>query len=143
MKKTGMLIATMSLALTLNAHAAEPTAAAGEAKETKTPSGIVITTLKEGSGDSPKATNTVKVHYRGTLTDGKEFDSSYKRGQPTSFPLNRVIPCWTEGVQTMKTGGKVKLVCPSNLAYGARGIPGTIPPDATLVFEVELLEIVK
>ena len=143
MKKTGTLIATMSLALTLNAQAAEPTAATGDAKEMKTASGIVLSTLKEGSGDSPKATNTVKVHYRGTLTDGKEFDSSYKRGQPASFPLNRVIPCWTEGVQTMKTGGKVKLVCPSNMAYGARGIPGTIPPDATLVFEVELLEIVK
>ncbi|MFA7238764.1 MAG: FKBP-type peptidyl-prolyl cis-trans isomerase [Sulfuricellaceae bacterium] len=135
MKST--LIATIFLGLTLSAHAAT------ETKEVKTPSGIVITTLKEGSGGSPKSTDTVKVHYRGTLTDGKEFDSSYKRGQPTSFPLNRVIPCWTEGVQTMKTGGKVKLLCPSNLAYGARGIPGTIPPDATLVFEVELLEIVK
>lgn len=135
MKST--LIATIFLGLTLGAHAATDT------KEIKTASGIVITTLKEGSGGSPKSTDTVKVHYRGTLTDGKEFDSSYKRGQPTSFPLNRVIPCWTEGVQTMKTGGKVKLLCPSNLAYGARGIPGTIPPDATLVFEVELLEIVK
>lgn len=135
MKST--LIATIFLGLTLGAHAAADT------KEIKTASGIVITTLKEGSGGSPKSTDTVKVHYRGTLTDGKEFDSSYKRGQPTSFPLNRVIPCWTEGVQTMKTGGKVKLLCPSNLAYGARGIPGTIPPDATLVFEVELLEIVK
>lgn len=137
MKKTGTLIATMSLALTLGAHAAT------DSKEVKTSSGIVITTLKEGAGDRPKATDTVKVHYRGTLTDGKEFDSSYKRGEPTSFPLNRVIPCWTEGVQTMKPGGKVKLLCPSNLAYGPRGIPGTIPPDATLVFEVELLEIVK
>lgn len=137
MKNTGTLIAAMSLALTLGAHAAT------ETKEVKTPSGIVITTLKEGTGGSPKSTDTVKVHYRGTLTDGKEFDSSYKRGQPTSFPLNRVIPCWTEGVQTIKTGGKVKLLCPSNLAYGVRGIPGTIPPDASLIFEVELLEIVK
>jgi len=99
--------------------------------------------LKEGTGAIPKSTDTVKVHYRGTLTDGKEFDSSYKRGQPASFPLNRVIPCWTEGVQTMKVGGKAKLVCPGNLAYGSRGIPGTISPDATLVFEVELLEIAK
>jgi FKBP-type peptidyl-prolyl cis-trans isomerase FkpA len=143
MKKTGTLIASMSLVLALGAHAAAPTVATAEAKEVKTLSGIVITTLKDGSGDSPKATDTVKVHYRGTLTDGKEFDSSYKRGQPASFPLNRVIPCWTEGVQTMKTGGKVKLACPSNLAYGSRGVPGTIPPDAPLIFEVELLEIVK
>jgi len=118
-------------------------AAAADVKETKTASGIVITTLKEGTGASPKSTETVKVHYRGVLENGKEFDSSYGRGQPASFPLNRVIPCWTEGVQTMKVGGKVKLVCPSALAYGSRGVPGTIPPDATLVFEVELLEIVK
>lgn len=143
MKKIATLIATMSLVLIQGAHAAPPTIAATEAKEVKTPSGIVITILKEGTGNSPKATDTVKVHYRGTLTDGKEFDSSYKRGQPASFPLNRVIPCWTEGVQTMKPGGKVKLLCPGNLAYGPRGIPGTIPPDAQLVFEVELLEIVK
>ena len=113
------------------------------AKETKTASGIVITTLKEGTGASPKSTETVKVHYRGVLENGKEFDSSYGRGQPATFPLNRVIACWTEGVQTMKVGGKAKLLCPSNLAYGRRGVPGTIPPDATLIFEVELLEIVK
>lgn len=125
---------TMFMALVLNAHAAEPH---------KTSSGIVITTLKEGSGASPKATDRVKVHYRGTLSDGKEFDSSYKRGEPATFPLNQVIPCWTEGVQTMKVGGKVKLLCPANLAYGSRGIPGTIPADATLLFEVELLEIMK
>ncbi|MBS1229878.1 MAG: FKBP-type peptidyl-prolyl cis-trans isomerase [Proteobacteria bacterium] len=118
-------------------------AAAADSKETKTASGIVITTLKEGSGASPKSTETVKVHYRGVLENGKEFDSSYGRGQPATFPLNRVIACWTEGVQTMKVGGKVKLLCPSNLAYGSRGVPGTIPPDATLIFEVELLEIVK
>lgn len=113
------------------------------AKETKTASGIVITTLKEGSGASPKSTETVKVHYRGVLENGKEFDSSYGRGQPATFPLNRVIACWTEGVQTMKVGGKAKLLCPSNLAYGSRGVPGTIPPDATLIFEVELLEIAR
>ena len=113
------------------------------AKETKTASGIVITTLKEGTGASPKSTETVKVHYRGVLEDGKEFDSSYGRGQPATFPLNRVIACWTEGVQTMKVGGKAKLLCPAKLAYGSRGVPGTIPPDATLIFEVELLEIVK
>ena len=116
---------------------------AADAKEEKTASGILITYLKEGSGASPKPSDAVKVHYRGTLTDGKEFDSSYKRGQPAVFPLKRVIPCWTEGVQTMKPGGKAKLVCPSNLAYGSRGIPGTVPPDATLTFEIELVEILK
>lgn len=141
MKTIGTLVASMSLAISLGAQAAAP--AAPEAKEVKTPSGIAITTLKEGSGGSPKATDTVKVHYRGTLPSGQEFDSSYKRGQPASFPLNRVIPCWTEGVQILKVGGKAKLVCPSNLAYGSRGIPGTIPPDSPLIFEVELLEIVK
>ena len=111
--------------------------------ERTTASGIAITTLQAGKGEQPKASDTVKVHYRGTLVDGKEFDSSYKRGQPTSFPLQRVIPCWTEGVQTMKVGEKARLVCPSKLAYGSRGIPGTIPPDAPLVFEVELLEILR
>ena len=118
-------------------------AMAADAKETKTASGIVITTLKDGNGASPKSTDTVKVHYRGTFTDGKEFDSSYKRGQPATFPLNQVIPCWTEGVQTMKIGGKAKLLCPPELAYGKRGAPGVIPPDTTLLFEVELLEILK
>lgn len=117
--------------------------AADAPKETKTASGITITTLTEGKGASPAATDQVKVHYRGTLTDGKEFDSSYARKAPATFPLNRVIPCWTEAVQTLKVGGKAKLTCPSNLAYGSRGVPGTIPPDSTLIFEVELLEIIK
>jgi len=132
--------ATFAAALLL---AASFTAMAADAKETKTASGIVITTLKDGNGASPKSTDTVKVHYRGTFTDGKEFDSSYKRGQPATFPLNQVIPCWTEGVQTMKIGGKAKLLCPPELAYGKRGAPGVIPPDTTLLFEVELLEILK
>ena len=118
-------------------------ALAAEVKETRTASGIVITMLQAGSGASPKSTDTVKVHYRGTLASGKEFDSSYRRGQPASFPLNRVIPCWTEGVQTMKVGGKARLLCPPGLAYGSRGIPGTIPPESTLDFEIELLEILK
>ena len=87
------------------------------------------------------SSETVKVHYRGTLPDGKEFDSSYARGQPASFPLNRVIPCWTEGVQKMQVGGKAKLTCPAATAYGPQGVPGTIPPNATLNFEVELLGI--
>jgi FKBP-type peptidyl-prolyl cis-trans isomerase FkpA len=138
MKPTAFLfsLAFAASAVTTSAMAAEPV-------EQKTASGIVITMLTEGTGASPKATDTVKVHYRGTLTDGKEFDSSYKRGQPTSFPLKGVIPCWTEGVQAIKVGGKAKLQCPSPLAYGTRGIPGVIPPDATLTFEIELLEITK
>jgi FKBP-type peptidyl-prolyl cis-trans isomerase FkpA len=109
----------------------------------KTESGLVYVPLKEGGGASPAAADTVKVHYRGTLVDGTEFDSSYKRGQPAEFPLSGVIKCWTEGVQKMKVGGKAKLVCPSSIAYGERGMGGAIPPNATLVFEVELLEIVK
>ena len=113
------------------------------AQTTKTPSGIEITVLNEGTGAKPKASDTVKVHYKGTLTDGKEFDSSFRRKDPATFPLGGVIPCWTEGVQSIKTGGRAKLVCPPNLAYGARGVPGTIPPNATLVFEIDLLEIMK
>jgi FKBP-type peptidyl-prolyl cis-trans isomerase FkpA len=136
MKKLNATLAIALAAVSFQAVAAEP-------KEEKTASGIVITKIREGTGASPKSTDTVKVHYRGTLVNGKEFDSSYGRGQPTSFALNRVIPCWTEGMQTMKTGGKSKLVCPPGLAYGSRGIPGTIPPDATLIFEVELLEIAR
>ena len=106
-----------------------------------TKSGLVYQSLKEGSGASPAATDVVKVHYRGTLLDGKEFDSSYKRGEPTEFPLNRVIPCWTEGVQMMKPGGKAKLTCPPAIAYGERGAGGVIPPNATLNFEVELVSV--
>jgi FKBP-type peptidyl-prolyl cis-trans isomerase FkpA len=106
-----------------------------------TKSGLVYQSLKEGSGASPAATDTVKVHYRGTLPDGKEFDSSYKRGEPTEFPLNRVIPCWTEGVQMMKPGGKARLTCPPAIAYGERGAGGVIPPNATLNFEVELVSV--
>jgi FKBP-type peptidyl-prolyl cis-trans isomerase FkpA len=115
--------------------------AAAEPGAVKTPSGMVYRELTPGTGASPKATDTVKVNYRGTLVDGTEFDSSYKRNEPATFPLNRVIPCWTEGVQRMKIGGKSKLTCPSNLAYGDQGSPPTIPGGATLVFEVELLGI--
>jgi len=104
--------------------------------------GMIYIPVKAGTGASPTATSTVKVHYHGTLRDGTVFDSSVQRGQPISFPLNGVIPCWTEGVQKMKVGGKAKLVCPSDTAYGDQG-SGPIPGGATLVFEVELIEIEK
>jgi FKBP-type peptidyl-prolyl cis-trans isomerase FkpA len=107
-------------------------------------SGLVYLSLKEGQGESPAAIDSVRVHYRGTFTDGKEFDSSYSRGQPASFPLNRVIRCWTEGLQKMKVGGKARLTCPASIAYGERGTPGgPIPPNAVLQFEVELLGVTK
>jgi FKBP-type peptidyl-prolyl cis-trans isomerase FkpA len=110
---------------------------------TKTASGMLIKHTVEGKGASPAATDQVKVHYEGRLIDGKVFDSSIARGEPATFPLNGVIACWTEGVQAMKVGGKAQLTCPANLAYGASGSPPTIPPQSTLVFDVELLEIVK
>jgi FKBP-type peptidyl-prolyl cis-trans isomerase len=116
-------------------------AASKEKGAQKSPSGLIYVPLKEGTGAQPKETDTVKVHYTGTLTDGKVFDSSVKRGQPAEFPLNQVIKCWTEGVAKMKVGGKAKLVCPSSIAYGDEGRPPTIPGGATLVFEVELLEV--
>jgi FKBP-type peptidyl-prolyl cis-trans isomerase FkpA len=117
--------------------------AAAQKGAKKTASGLIITTLGEGKGPSPKATDTVKVHYHGTLTNGKVFDSSVERKEPATFPLNGVIPCWTEGVQLMKVGGKSRLVCPSDIAYGSRGAPPDIKPGATLIFEVELLDIQK
>lgn len=107
------------------------------------PSGVKVVTTVVGKGDSPKASDTVKVHYKGTLADGKEFDSSYKRNSPASFPLNRVIPCWTEGLQKMKVGGKATLTCPAATAYGDRGAGNAVPPGAVLTFEVELLAIEK
>jgi FKBP-type peptidyl-prolyl cis-trans isomerase FkpA len=117
--------------------------AAKEKGAVRTDSGLVYLALKEGTGAAPKDGDTVKVHYRGTFTDGREFDSSYGRGQPVEFPLNGVIKCWTEGVQKMKVGGKARLVCPPAVAYGDKGAGGVIPPNATLVFEVELLDIKK
>ena len=117
--------------------------AAAEKGAVVTASGLVYRALEEGKGESPAATDTVRVHYRGRFPDGREFDSSYSRGQPASFPLNRVIRCWTEGVQRMKVGGKAKLTCPAAIAYGERGAGGVIPPNAILLFEVELLGIVK
>ena len=116
-------------------------AAAKEAGAVVTASGLVYRSLKDGTGASPTAVDKVKVHYRGTFPDGKEFDSSYKRNEAIEFPLNGVIKCWTEGVQRMKVGGKAKLTCPASIAYGERGAGGVIPPNATLLFEVELLAI--
>jgi FKBP-type peptidyl-prolyl cis-trans isomerase FkpA/FKBP-type peptidyl-prolyl cis-trans isomerase FklB len=117
--------------------------AATEKGAVKTASGAIVTTLKPGTGPAPTAADKVKVHYQGTLTDGTVFDSSVQRGEPVTFPLGGVIKCWTEGVQQMKVGGKSRLVCPADTAYGDRGAPPRIKPGATLVFEVELLEIVK
>ena len=116
-------------------------AAAAEKGALVTPSGLVYRALEEGKGASPTAADSVRVHYRGRFPDGREFDSSYSRGQPAVFPLNRVIKCWTEGVQRMKVGGKAKLTCPAAIAYGERGAGGTIPPNAVLQFEVELLAV--
>lgn len=117
--------------------------AAKEKGAVKKPSGLVYVEEKPGTGPSPKATDKVKVHYQGTLTDGTVFDSSIKRKEPATFPVNGVIPCWVEALQLMKVGGKAKLVCPSSIAYGDKGQPPVIKPGATLVFHVELLEIVK
>ena len=114
---------------------------AAEPGATKAPSGYIIKTVTEGTGPSPKATDTVKVQYHGTLRDGTVFDSSRERGEPAVFPLNGVIPCWTESVQTMKVGGKYIVTCPAEIAYGDRGAPPSIKPGAALTFEVELLEI--
>lgn len=115
---------------------------AKDPKATKTPSGAIVIPEKEGAGASPKETDKVKVNYTGTLVNGTVFDSSSGRG-PAEFPLNQVIKCWTEAVQTMKVGGKAKVVCPSAIAYGERGSPPVIPGNAVLTFEIELLDIVK
>jgi FKBP-type peptidyl-prolyl cis-trans isomerase FkpA len=118
-----------------------PPAGPGAGGTDTLPSGVGIRHTVVGTGPSPGAGDTVKVHYRGTLADGKEFDSSYKRGQPAVFPLARVVPCWTQGLQKLKVGGKATLTCPPASAYGTRGVPNVIPPDSTLTFEVELLSI--
>jgi FKBP-type peptidyl-prolyl cis-trans isomerase FkpA len=146
--KTSLRLSCLCLALTLSllaqvamAQNAVTAAAAKEEGAVVTPSGLVYRSLKDGNGASPTASDKVTVHYKGTFPDGREFDSSYKRGQPIDFPLNRVIACWTEGVQRMKVGGKAKLTCPPEIAYGSRGAGSAVPPNATLLFEVELLGI--
>jgi FKBP-type peptidyl-prolyl cis-trans isomerase len=117
--------------------------AAAEPGAVKTSSGLIYTEIAPGEGPSPTADSIVKVNYKGTLRDGTVFDSSYERKTPATFAVKQVIPCWTEGLQKMKVGGKAKLVCPSPIAYGDRGMPGAIKPGAVLTFDVELLEIVK
>ena len=120
-----------------------PLAQKAQAATVKLDSGVEVTITQAGKEGAkiPKATDSVKVHYRGTFEDGREFDSSYKRGQPISFGLNQVIACWTQGVQKMSIGSKASLKCPGSTAYGPRGIPGAIPPNATLLFDIELIDI--
>jgi len=133
-----VIISTTICLLAVSSFAAEP--ANTEVKETiTTKSGLQYTSIKEGTGATPGPTDMVTVNYRGTLLNGREFDSSYKYGKPAEFKLNSVIKCWTEGMQMMKVGGKAKLVCPSSLGYGEEGILGSVPRFAVLIFEVELL----
>jgi FKBP-type peptidyl-prolyl cis-trans isomerase FkpA len=131
MKSVPALLASCALATSVLAAAPAETL----------PTGVKVVHSVDGTGAQPKASDTVQVHYRGTLADGKEFDSSYKRGKPATFPLSRVVPCWTEGLQKIKVGGKATLTCPPATAYGERGAGGVVPPNATLTFDVELLAI--
>ena len=138
-------LAHLAICLSCSAALAQPdplASAAAESGAVVTTSGLVYRSLKDGKGASPAVTDTVQVHYRGSFPDGREFDSSYKRNKPASFPLNRVIKCWTEGLQRMKVGGTARLTCPAAIAYGDKGAGGgEIPPGAVLRFEVELLAI--
>jgi FKBP-type peptidyl-prolyl cis-trans isomerase FkpA len=140
-QRTATLAAVALFSLAAQAQPDALKSAAAEPGAVVTASGLVFRTLKAGSGASPAASDTVKVHYRGTFPDGREFDSSYRRNQPASFPLGRVIKCWTEGLQLMKVGSRARLTCPSAIAYGERGAGADIPPNAVLHFEVELLAI--
>ncbi|MBU5635483.1 FKBP-type peptidyl-prolyl cis-trans isomerase [Geomonas sp. Red69] len=142
MKRVASIVIALAIAVPGLAAANDTIAdAARENGAIKTASGMVYQPIKEGSGPSPKVSSIVGVDYRGTLPDGREFDSSYNSKMVTKLPLSNVIPCWTEGVQMMKVGGKAKLFCPPELAYGSRGAGPAIPPNATLIFEVELLSI--
>lgn len=137
-----LLAASLTVVLTSLALSAQAQTPATPLPADKVlPSGMALKWTASGSGAQPQATDMVQVHYRGTLTDGTEFDSSFKRGQPASFPLNRVVPCWTEALQQMKVGDTANLTCPPATAYGARGIPGVIPPNSTLNFQVQLLAV--
>jgi len=135
-----VIISTIICLLATTSFAAESVNTAAKEPIT-TKSGLQYTSIQEGTGATPGPTDTVRVNYRGTLVNGREFDSSYRNGRPAEFQLGNVIKCWTEGLQMMKVGGKAKLVCPSNIAYGDDGIPGSVPRFATLIFEVELLDI--
>ncbi len=142
LRPLALSLAALTFSLAAQAQTDPLGKAAAEPGAQVTPTGLVFRSLKDGNGAAPYATDTVRVHYRGTFPDGKEFDSSYSRGQPASFPLSRVIKCWTEGLQKMKVGGKARLTCPAAIAYGDRGAGGgAIPPGAILQFEVELLGI--
>lgn len=144
-----LVFAPFALILTACSSAPDPMSPAGqlaalkkaaaEPGAMKTSTGLIYRELTAGTGPSPHGNDTVKVNYRGTLANGTEFDSSYKRGEPATFPLSSVISCWSEGVQMMKIGGKARLTCPAAIAYGDAGSPPTIPPGATLTFEIELL----
>ena len=135
-----LIVSTIICLIATTSYAAEPVKTEVQ-KSITTRSGLQYTSLREGAGATPGPNSTVRVNYRGTLLNGREFDSSYKNGRPAEFQLNSVIKCWTEGMQMMKVGGKAKLVCPSNLAYGEEGIMGSVPRYAPLIFEVELLDI--
>jgi len=137
----GAALAAVLSAFALAAPAQAQTSTAPLPADKLLPSGVGMTWSVAGSGAQPRATDQVQVHYRGTLLDGTEFDSSFKRGQPASFPLNRVVPCWTQALQEMKVGDTAELTCPPETAYGQRGIPGVIPANSTLKFQVQLLAI--
>lgn len=133
---------TPAIALLFLLACSDPTNAAGEGESAAGKGDVYnVEHVKEGTGKSPGPSSMVTVHYHGTFADGRVFDSSKQRGQPATFPLNRVIKCWTDGLQTMKEGGVAKLTCPGDVAYGPRGRPPKIPPNATLYFEVELIQV--